>query len=169
MATVKDVVVPDIGDFTEVPVIEVMVGPGDTVSPEDPIVTLESDKATMDVPAPFGGVVEELKVKTGDTVSEGTLLLTLTVDGDQAGAGNGASAAHGGVTEPAAGAGPPDRAEPPTRAEGGAEPEDEAPPPAREPTPSGDGASAVPAQDARSAQAAQPAAAAPAERSGRVY
>src|SRR4029079_17243816 len=81
---VKDVVVPDIGDFADVPVIEVMVSPGDTVAEEDPLVTLESDKATMDVPSPFGGVVQELKVNTGDTVSEGSLLLTLQIDGDGA-------------------------------------------------------------------------------------
>src|SRR5918911_5504833 len=98
MAELKDVVVPDIGDFTDVPIIEVMVGPGDTIAAEDPIVTLESDKATMDVPAPFGGVVEELKVKTGDTVSEGSLLLTLTVDGDHAADGDGAASTSGGVT-----------------------------------------------------------------------
>jgi pyruvate/2-oxoglutarate dehydrogenase complex dihydrolipoamide acyltransferase (E2) component len=106
MAEVKDVVVPDIGDFSDVPIIEVMVSPGDTVAAEDPLVTLESDKATMDVPAPFGGVVQELKVKTGDTVSEGSPLLTLQVDGDQPAAaegGNGASAA--GVTTPAPEAG----------------------------------------------------------------
>jgi pyruvate dehydrogenase E2 component (dihydrolipoamide acetyltransferase) len=75
-----DVVVPDIGDFEDVPVIEVLVAPGDTIHPEDPIVTLESDKATMDVPAPVGGVVQELKVRVGDTVSAGALLLTVTPD-----------------------------------------------------------------------------------------
>jgi pyruvate dehydrogenase E2 component (dihydrolipoamide acetyltransferase) len=73
-----DVVVPDIGDFEDVPVIEVLVAPGDTIHAEDPIVTLESDKATMDVPAPVGGVVQELKVRVGDTVSAGALLLTVT-------------------------------------------------------------------------------------------
>ena len=101
MPDVKDVHVPDIGDFADVPVIEVMVNPGDTVAPEDPLVTLESDKATMEVPAPFGGVVQELKVKAGDTVSEGSLLLTLDVDG-----GNGAAPeAAAGVTEAAPEAG----------------------------------------------------------------
>src|SRR3954467_5548716 len=125
MAEVKDVVVPDIGDFSDVPVIEVMVSPGDTVSEEDPLVTLESDKATMDVPAPFGGVVEELKVKTGDTVSEGSLLLTLAVDGDQAGGGNGAAAAHPGVTEPAAEAASADAVDTAIQAEESAEPAEE--------------------------------------------
>jgi pyruvate dehydrogenase E2 component (dihydrolipoamide acetyltransferase) len=69
--------VPDIGDFKDVPVIEVFVKPGDAVKPEDPLVTLESDKATMDVPAPSAGVVKELKVKVGDKVSEGSVILLL--------------------------------------------------------------------------------------------
>jgi pyruvate dehydrogenase E2 component (dihydrolipoamide acetyltransferase) len=73
----SDVLVPDIGDFTDVPIIEILVSPGDTVAAEDPLVTLESDKATMDVPSPMEGVVQELKVSVGDSVSEGTLLLTL--------------------------------------------------------------------------------------------
>jgi pyruvate dehydrogenase E2 component (dihydrolipoamide acetyltransferase) len=77
MAEVMEVKVPDIGDFDEVPVIEVLVEAGQEVSEEDPLITLESDKATMDVPAPAGGVVSELKVSVGDKVSEGTLILTL--------------------------------------------------------------------------------------------
>jgi dihydrolipoamide dehydrogenase len=76
MSTIE-VKVPDIGDFTDVPVIEVLVKPGDTVKVEDSLVTLESDKATMDVPAPTAGVVKSLGVKVGDKVSEGALLLTL--------------------------------------------------------------------------------------------
>ena len=72
-----EVRVPDIGDFKDVPVIEVLVKPGDVVKAEDALVTLESDKATMDVPAPLGGTVQELKVKVGDKVSEGTVILTL--------------------------------------------------------------------------------------------
>ena len=76
MSTIE-VKVPDIGDFTDVPVIEVLVKPGDTVKVEDSLVTLESDKATMDVPAPAAGVVKSLGVKVGDKVSEGALLLTL--------------------------------------------------------------------------------------------
>src|SRR5437867_2865044 len=72
-----EVKVPDIGDFKDVPVIEVMVQPGDVVKAEDSLITLESDKATMDVPAPFGGVVKELKLKVGDKVSEGTVVLIL--------------------------------------------------------------------------------------------
>jgi pyruvate dehydrogenase E2 component (dihydrolipoamide acetyltransferase) len=76
MSTIE-VKVPDIGDFTEVPVIEVLVKPGDTVKAEDSLVTLESDKATMDVPAPAAGVIKSLGVKVGDKVSEGHLILTL--------------------------------------------------------------------------------------------
>jgi pyruvate dehydrogenase E2 component (dihydrolipoamide acetyltransferase) len=72
--------VPDIGDFKDVPVIEIMVKPGDSVKAEDALVTLESDKATMDVPAPLSGKVQEMKVKVGDKVSEGTLIMTLVTD-----------------------------------------------------------------------------------------
>ena len=75
--------VPDIGDFTDVPVIEIHVSPGDEVSVEDPLVTLESDKATMDVPAPLAGTVRQLQVKIGDRVSEGSVLLTLETDSAQ--------------------------------------------------------------------------------------
>ena len=67
----RTVEVPDIGDFDDVPVIEILVSVGDTVAAEDPLVTLESDKATMDVPAPFAGVVKEISVSVGDRVSAG--------------------------------------------------------------------------------------------------
>jgi len=76
MPTVE-VKVPDIGDFKDVPVIELLVKPGDVVKPEDPLVTLESDKATMDVPSPAAGTVKSITVKVGDKVSEGSALLTL--------------------------------------------------------------------------------------------
>ena len=72
-----EVRVPDIGDFKDVPVIEIFVKVGDTVKAEDPLVSLESDKATMDVPAPLGGVVQELRVQVGDKVSEGSVILAL--------------------------------------------------------------------------------------------
>src|SRR5215216_5659308 len=84
MTTTTDAIevkVPDIGDFSGVPVIEVHVAAGDTVAPEDPLITLESDKATMDVPSPAEGVVERLAVSVGDEVSEGDLILTLSGDG----------------------------------------------------------------------------------------
>ena len=77
MSPLTEVRVPDIGDFTDVPVIEIHVAAGDEVGVEDPLVTLESDKATMDVPAPLAGVVQQLGVKVGDRVSEGSVLLTL--------------------------------------------------------------------------------------------
>src|SRR5262245_4294782 len=77
MGAIQEVLVPDIGDFKDVPVIEVLVKPGDKVKPEDPLVTLESDKATMDVPAPAAGTVKQIKVKVGDKVSEGSPLLLL--------------------------------------------------------------------------------------------
>jgi len=76
-AGVAEVRVPDIGDFKDVPIIEIMVKPGDTIKPEQSLVTLESDKASMEVPSPLGGTVQELKVKQGDKVSEGTVILTL--------------------------------------------------------------------------------------------
>jgi dihydrolipoamide dehydrogenase len=72
-----EVKVPDIGDFKDVPVIEVLVKAGDTVAKEDPLITLESDKATMEIPAPQAGEVKELKIKIGDKVSQGSLILTL--------------------------------------------------------------------------------------------
>ncbi|WP_149194321.1 dihydrolipoyllysine-residue acetyltransferase [Luteimonas suaedae] len=71
---VRDAVVPDIGDYDDVPVIEVLVAVGDRVEQDQGLVTLESDKATMEVPAPFAGVVKELKVKVGDNVSEGSVV-----------------------------------------------------------------------------------------------
>ena len=80
-----EVKVPDIGDFTDVPVIEIHVKPGDSVQPEDPLVTLESDKATMDVPAPAAGTVKEVLVQLEDKVSEGTPLLILETDGAESG------------------------------------------------------------------------------------
>jgi pyruvate dehydrogenase E2 component (dihydrolipoamide acetyltransferase) len=76
-----DVTVPDIGDATEVDIIELLVAVGDTVEPEDGLITLETDKATMDVPAPEGGKIVSLAVKVGDKVSKGSLVLTLEVAG----------------------------------------------------------------------------------------
>src|ERR1700681_3287484 len=82
METVLEVKVPDIGDFTNVDVIEVMVKPGDTVGVDDPLIAIESEKATMEVPAPHSGVIKDIKVKLGDKVSEGSLILTLEADDD---------------------------------------------------------------------------------------
>ena len=78
MTAPTEVKVPDIGDFGTVPIIEVHVSAGDQVNAEDPLVTLESDKATMDVPAPVAGSVAEVLVKVGDEVSEGSPILLLT-------------------------------------------------------------------------------------------
>src|SRR5919106_5504732 len=68
---------PNLGDFKDIDVIEVLVKPGDRVKAEDPLITLESDKATMELPSPRAGVVKDMKVKVGDKVSEGDLILTL--------------------------------------------------------------------------------------------
>ena len=80
MAEIKQVLVPDIGDFKNIPVIELLVKPGDTVKGEDPLISLESDKATMEVPSPFAGVVKEINVREGDKVSEGALILVMEVN-----------------------------------------------------------------------------------------
>ncbi|WP_175998183.1 dihydrolipoyllysine-residue acetyltransferase [Burkholderia stabilis] len=90
MSQAIEVKVPDIGDYKDVPVIEIGVKVGDTVEPEQSLVTLESDKATMDVPSPVGGVVKEIKVKVGDSVSEGSLIILL--EGGAAAQANGAAA-----------------------------------------------------------------------------
>ncbi|MEE8195647.1 MAG: dihydrolipoyllysine-residue acetyltransferase [Acidiferrobacterales bacterium] len=76
----KEVVVPDIGDFKDVDVIEVLVSPGDQIKVEDPLITLETDKATMDVPSPYAGVVKEVKIKVGDKVSQGVAVALLEAD-----------------------------------------------------------------------------------------
>ncbi len=81
MATIKEVLVPDIGDFKDIPVIEVLVKPGDQVKAEDSLITLESDKATMEVPAPFDGTVKDMRINVGDNVSEGTVILSLEESG----------------------------------------------------------------------------------------
>jgi pyruvate dehydrogenase E2 component (dihydrolipoamide acetyltransferase) len=117
--TTIEVRVPDIGDFTDVPVIEVFVKAGDAVKAEDSLVTLESDKATMDVPAPAAGTVRQVNVKLGDKVSEGALLLTL----DAAGAAADAPPASAAAPSPPSAA---QRAAPPAGAAASAP---EAPPP----------------------------------------
>src|SRR2546427_12848453 len=115
MSTIE-VKVPDIGDFKDVPVIEVFVKPGDAVKAEDSLVTLESDKATMDVPAPAAGTVKDLKVKVGDKVSEGSAILTL-----ESADGGGAKAAP-----PATGSRPTSAAAAPATA-AGSQPREPAP------------------------------------------
>ena len=77
MSQIIEIKVPDIGDYKDVPVIEVLVKAGDKIEKEQSIVVLESDKATMDVPSSHAGVVKEVKVKVGDTLSEGSVVITL--------------------------------------------------------------------------------------------
>jgi len=89
MAEIKEALVPDIGDYSDIPVIEVLVAVGDTVKKDQGLVTLESDKATMEVPSAFSGVVKEIKVKVGDSMSEGGVVALIEV-------------AEGGEAKPAA-------------------------------------------------------------------
>lgn len=96
MSQIVEVKVPDIGDFSDVPVIEVLIKVGDVVNAEDALLTLESDKATMDVPSPVGGTVKEIKVNVGDKVGMGTLVCTM----ETAAAGEVATAATTATTTP---------------------------------------------------------------------
>ena len=82
MPTQKNVELPDIGDFDSVDVIEVLVKVGDTVNENDSLITLETDKATMEIPAPFPGKVASLKVKVGDKIAKGELILTIESDSE---------------------------------------------------------------------------------------
>ncbi|AIS88970.1 dihydrolipoyllysine-residue acetyltransferase [Burkholderia pseudomallei] len=115
MSQAIEVKVPDIGDYKDVPVIEVLVKPGDVVEPEQSLVTLESDKATMDVPSPSAGTVKEVKVKVGDAVSQGSLIVLL--DGAQAAAQP--AQANGAATSAAQPAAAPAAAPAPAAAAGG--------------------------------------------------
>jgi dihydrolipoamide dehydrogenase len=116
--SVQEVRVPDIGDFSDVPIIEIHVGAGDAVAVDDPIITLESDKATMDVPAPIAGTVTAIPVSVGDTVSEGDVILSVEVAEAEAAppaeAAQPATAATASPVEPAAP--PPTSAAAPTPA-----------------------------------------------------
>src|SRR5690348_16520983 len=155
MSTTSDAVaveVPDIGDFEDVPIIEILVSPGDTVAVDDPLVTLESDKATMDVPAPFPGTVGELMVKVGDKVSQGVKLLTLSRSGDGDSGGDSA----GGGTAPSTGEQASASVESATEAEEQAEPS--------KPTDQ-----AEPSQPTAQAEASEPAPPAQRDGGGPVY
>ncbi len=100
MAELKEARVPDIGGYDDVPVIEILVAVGDTVAKDQGLITLESDKATMEVPAPFAGVIKELKVKIGDALSEGSVVAMIeAADGAAAPAGKPAPAAPAAVVE----------------------------------------------------------------------
>jgi pyruvate dehydrogenase E2 component (dihydrolipoamide acetyltransferase) len=105
MSTLIEVKVPDIGGFKDVPIIEIHVKAGDTVKAEDALITLESDKATMDVPAPAAGTVRDLKLKLGDKVSEGSLVLLL--EAAEAGAAPAPANVPAAAAPPAAATTPP--------------------------------------------------------------
>ena len=137
-----EIKVPDIGDFKDVPIIQVFVKPGDAVKAEDPLISLESDKATMDVPSPAAGTVKDIKVKVGDKVSQGKVILVL--DAAAAGDGNGAKAAsaapaggNGASAAAAAAPAPPPvtKAAEPAPAEQAAPPREETAAPAPAPAP----------------------------------
>src|SRR5437764_2363854 len=104
--SIVEVKVPDIGDFKEVEVIELMVKPGDTIKVDQSLITVESDKASMEIPSSHAGVVKEMKVKLGDTVSEGSVILTMDTAGAGAGAAKAAPAVPGAASAQAA-ASPP--------------------------------------------------------------
>jgi pyruvate dehydrogenase E2 component (dihydrolipoamide acetyltransferase) len=153
MSTTSDAVaveVPDIGDFEDVPIIEILVSPGDTVAVDDPLLTLESDKATMDVPAPFAGTVGELMVKVGDKVSQGVKLLTLARSGDD----GGQSSPGEDGPRPSTGTKASDSAESASQAEAEAAPsEGEAPQAEATPPPAQAEASPPPVTDAQPTEA----------------
>ncbi len=86
--SIKEVLVPDIGSFKDVEVIEIMVNVGDSLKTDDSLMTVESDKAAMDIPAPFGGIVKELKIKVGDKISAGSLVLLLDTTGEATASSN---------------------------------------------------------------------------------
>jgi pyruvate dehydrogenase E2 component (dihydrolipoamide acetyltransferase) len=104
------VAVPDIGDFDDVPVIEILVSVGDEVAVEDPLVTLESDKATMDVPSPAAGVVKAIHVSVGDRLSEGSPVLDLETSAEDAEQAANAPAAVAQQSEPRASQSPVEQA-----------------------------------------------------------
>jgi dihydrolipoamide dehydrogenase len=111
MAAGLEVKVPDVGDFRNLPIIDILVKPGDRVAKEDPLVSLESDKATMEVPSPAAGVVREVVVKLGDKVSEGSLILLLEADAEAEASAPAATAAAAVTPAPATAA--PGAAAPP--------------------------------------------------------
>jgi len=85
MSETQDIPVPDIGDFDSVEVIEILISPGDTIAAEDSLITLESDKASMEIPAPFGGTVKEVKINVGDNIAQGDIICTVESTDDDGG------------------------------------------------------------------------------------
>ena len=148
MATLTEVKVPDIGDFEDVPVIELLVAVGDAVAEEDPLVVLESDKATMEVPSTAAGTVKELKVAVGDAVSEGAVIAVIDGEGSTAGGEEGASGERAEEESPRPE--PEPQPEPKPRPEPKPAPEPQPSPepkPPSEPQPTGRRAYAEPAPD----------------------
>src|SRR3954466_11463937 len=124
---VVEVKVPDIGDFDAVEIIELMVKPGDSVKAEQSLITVESDKASMEIPSSHAGVVKEVKVKIGDTVNQGTVILSLDAQSDTAhpevSKGPPAAAAGGaGTSARTGGSAQPCRSTSSARTQGGAAP-----------------------------------------------
>jgi len=149
-----EIKVPDIGDFKDVPIIQVFVKPGDSVKQEDPLIALESDKATMDVPSPAAGTVKDLKVKVGDRVSKGNLILLLDSAGEAKAAPSAPSGGNGQSAATTQAAAPAPKAE--ARGDKQKQPEEERPkpgeapekteaPPAQKPAPKAEAAKAAPA------------------------
>jgi len=148
VATLTEVKVPDIGDFEDVPVIELLVAVGDAVAEEDPLVVLESDKATMEVPSTAAGTVKELKVAVGDAVSEGAVIAVIDGEGSTAGGEEGASGERAEEESPRPE--PEPQPEPKPRPEPKPAPEPQPSPepkPPSEPQPTGRRAYAEPAPD----------------------
>jgi pyruvate dehydrogenase E2 component (dihydrolipoamide acetyltransferase) len=160
MGNMVEIKVPDIGDFKDVEVIELLVAPGDRVMPEQSLITVESDKASMEIPSPMGGVVRELKVKLGDKVSQGTPILELEPASAPDAGAPGATAGKPAAAAPSAASGPPAAAAP-ASAPGAAAPSAAAGKPAA-PTPGATAGSpaAAPPASAPSAAATVPVAAA---------
>ncbi|MFL5457617.1 MAG: biotin/lipoyl-containing protein, partial [Myxococcales bacterium] len=126
-----EIKVPDIGDFKDVPIIQVFVKPGDAVKQEDPLIALESDKATMDVPSPAAGTVKDLKVKVGDRVSKGNLILLLDSAAEAKAAPSGPSGGNGQSAATTQAAAPAPKAE--ARGDKQKQPEEERPKPGEGP------------------------------------
>jgi pyruvate dehydrogenase E2 component (dihydrolipoamide acetyltransferase) len=148
VADLKQVEVPDIGDFTDVPVVEVHVSPGDTVAVDDPLITLETDKASMDVPAPFAGTIAEVLLKVGDTASQGTVVVRVeAAETADAGAPQAAEAPPAAAANEAATAEPqaPSAVRSAVSAEASARPKpaDQQPPPPKAPEPAANGGEPV--------------------------
>src|SRR4051812_9403123 len=126
-----EIKVPDIGDFKDVPIIQVFVKPGDSVKQEDPLIALESDKATMDVPSPSAGTVKDLKVKVGDRVSKGNLILLLDSAAEAKATPSGPSGGNGQSAATTQAAAPAPKAE--ARGDKQKQPEEERPKPGEGP------------------------------------